>query len=106
MSKAFQAAIDTQEQLVSDIKSVISEAEEMLSHTADQTGDKISQLRARVKARLSDARERLVDAEAALRHHTKKAARATDDYVHESPWTAVGVAAAVGLLVGLIIGRR
>jgi ElaB/YqjD/DUF883 family membrane-anchored ribosome-binding protein len=47
-----------------------------------------------------------VDAEAALRHHTKKAARATDDYVHESPWTAVGVAACVGLLVGLIIGRR
>ncbi|MEO5797343.1 MAG: DUF883 family protein [Rhodoferax sp.] len=106
MSKAIQAAIDTQEQLVSDIKSVISEAEEMLNDTADQSGDKISQLRARVKARLSDARERLVDAEAALRHHTKKAARATDDYVHESPWTAVGVAACVGLLVGLIIGRR
>lgn len=106
MSKAIQAAIDSQEQLVSDIKSVISEAEEMLNDTADQSGDKISQLRARVKARLSDARERLVDAEAALRHHTKKAARATDDYVHESPWTAVGVAACVGLLVGLIIGRR
>jgi ElaB/YqjD/DUF883 family membrane-anchored ribosome-binding protein len=106
MSKAIQAAIDTQEQLVSDIKSVISEAEEMLNDTADQSGDKIAQLRARVKARLSDARERLVDAEAALRHHTKKAARATDDYVHESPWTAVGVAACVGLLVGLIIGRR
>lgn len=106
MSKAIQAAIDTQEKLVSDIKSVISAAEEMLSDTADQSGDKISQLRARVKARLGDARERLVDAEAALRHNTKVAARAADDYVHESPWTAVGVAAAVGLLVGLIIGRR
>ena len=106
MSKVIQAAIDTQEKLVSDIKSVISAAEEMLSDTADQSGDKISQLRARVKARLGDARERLVDAEAALRHNTKVAARAADDYVHESPWTAVGVAAAVGLLVGLIIGRR
>lgn len=106
MSNAIQSAIDSQERLVSDIKSVISEAEEMLSDTADQSGDKISQLRARVKARLNDARERLVDAEAALRHHTKKAARATDDYVHESPWTSVGVAAAVGVLVGLIIGRR
>lgn len=106
MSKALHASLETQEQLVSDIKSVISEAEEMLNDTADQTGDKISNLRARIKVRLSDARERLVDAEAALRHHTKKAARATDDYVHESPWTAVGVAGAVGLLVGLIIGRR
>ena len=106
MSNVLQAAIDNQEKLVSDIKSVISEAEEMLSNTADQSGDKISQLRARVKARLGDARERLIDAEAALRHNTKVAARAADDYVHESPWTAVGVAAAVGLLVGLIIGRR
>ena len=106
MSNAFQSTIGLQEQLVSDIKSVISEAEDMLSDTADQTGDKISQLRARVKARLNDARERLVDAEAALRHHTKKAARATDDYVHESPWTAIGAAACVGLLVGLVIGRR
>lgn len=106
MSNVLQAAIDTQEKLVNDIKSVISDAEEMLSHTADQSGDKISQLRARVKARLGDARERLIDAEAALRHNTKVAARAADDYVHESPWTAVGVAAAVGLLVGLIIGRR
>ena len=106
MSNVLQAAIDNQEKLVSDIKSVISEAEEMLSNTADQSGDKISQLRARVKARLGDARERLIDAEAALRHNTQVAARAADDYVHESPWTAVGVAAAVGLLVGLIIGRR
>jgi len=99
-------SIETQEKLVSDIKSVISDAEEMLSATADQAGEKISNLRARVKVRMGEARERLVDAEAALRHNTKKAARATDDYVHESPWTAVGVAAAVGLLVGLIIGRR
>jgi ElaB/YqjD/DUF883 family membrane-anchored ribosome-binding protein len=37
---------------------------------------------------------------------TKAAAKATDEYVHESPWTAIGVAGAVGLLVGLIIGRR
>ncbi|MDR7378481.1 ElaB/YqjD/DUF883 family membrane-anchored ribosome-binding protein [Rhodoferax ferrireducens] len=106
MSKVNQASIESQEKLVSDIKSVITDAEEMLSATADQAGDKISQLRARVKARLGDARERLIDAEAALIHKTKAAARATDDYVHESPWTAVGVAATVGLLVGLIIGRR
>jgi ElaB/YqjD/DUF883 family membrane-anchored ribosome-binding protein len=33
-------------------------------------------------------------------------ARATDDYVHEHPWKSIGVAAGVGLLVGLLIGRR
>ena len=106
MFNANQSSVDSQEQLVSDIKSVISEAEEMLGATADQTGEKIANLRARIQARLRDAKLRLIDAEALLVTKTKAAARATDEYVHESPWTAVGIAAGVGLLVGLIIGRR
>lgn len=106
MPYADQSSVDSQEQLVNDIKSVIFEAEEMLGATADQTGDKIANLRARVQARLRDARLRLTEAEALLVTKTKAAARATDEYVHESPWTAVGIAAGVGLLVGLIIGRR
>lgn len=106
MSKASQASVESQEQLVTDIKSVISEAEEMLSATADQAGEKVSKLRDRIQARLHEAKVRLIDAEAVLVAKTKAAARATDEYVHESPWTAVGIAAGVGLLVGLIIGRR
>jgi ElaB/YqjD/DUF883 family membrane-anchored ribosome-binding protein len=99
-------SVESQEQLVSDIKSVISDAEEMLSATADQAGEKVNNLRARIQVRLQDAKLRLVDAEEALLAKTKAAARATDDYVHESPWTAIGVAAAAGLLLGLAIGRR
>ena len=106
MSNADQSSVDSQEQLVSDIKSVISEAEEMLGATADQTGEKIANLRVRIQARLRDAKLRLIEAEALLVTKTRAAARATDEYVHESPWTAVGIAAGVGLLVGLIIGRR
>jgi ElaB/YqjD/DUF883 family membrane-anchored ribosome-binding protein len=106
MSKTAQASVESQEQLVSDIKSVISEAEEMLTATADQAGDKATKLRERIKLRLGEAKERLKDAEAVLVNKTKAAAKATDDYVHESPWTAVGIAAGVGLLVGLLIGRR
>ena len=101
-----QAAIDSQEKLVTDIKAVISDAEEMLSATADQAGEKIADLRARITVRLKEAKVRLVEAEAVLVAKTKAAAQATDNYVHESPWTAVGVAAGVGLLVGLVLGRR
>jgi ElaB/YqjD/DUF883 family membrane-anchored ribosome-binding protein len=106
MSKTSASSLESQEQLVSDIKSVISDAEEMLSATADQAGEKVSKLRARIQDRLHDAKLRLVDAEEALLAKTKAAARATDDYVHESPWTAIGVAAAAGVLLGLAIGRR
>ena len=106
MFKTDKASVESQEQLVSDIKSVISEAEEILGATAEQAGEKIAHLRARIQARLRDAKVRLAEAEDVLVEKTRAAARATDDYVHESPWTAVGIAAGVGLLVGLILGRR
>ena len=102
----FNNGLESQEKLDTDIKSVTSDAEEMLSVTADQAGEKIANLRARVQVRLSDAKERLIEAEAVLRDKTRAAAQATDDYVHESPWTAIGIAAGVGVLAGLLVGRR
>ncbi len=106
MVKPIPTSVNMQEQLVSDIKSVISEAEDILGATADQAGEKIANLRVRMQARLRDAKVRLIEAEEVLLAKTKAAARATDDYVHESPWTAVGIAAGAGLLIGLLIGRR
>ena len=106
MSDPDASFVSAQQQLVTDMKSAISDAEDMLHATADQAGEKVASLRARIQERLKGARVRLADAEEALLTKTRAAARATDAYVHESPWTAVGVAAAVGLLVGLIIGRR
>ena len=100
------ADLNQQQQLVTDMKSVIADAEDMLQATADQAGEKVATMRARIQERLHGAKVRLGEAEAALVAKTRAAARATDTYVHESPWTAVGIAAGVGLLVGLIIGRR
>ena len=106
MTPSIPTSVSMQEQLVSDIKSVISEAEDILGATADQAGEKIATMRIRIQARLGDAKVRLIEAEEVLMAKTKAAARATDDYVHESPWTAIGIAAGAGLLVGLLIGRR
>ncbi len=101
-----ESTLSEQHQLVSDMKSAIADAEDMLQATADQAGEKVASLRARIQERLKDTRQRLSEAEASLREKTRAAARATDNYVHESPWTAVGIAACVGLLVGLIAARR
>lgn len=101
-----QAAVANKEKLVADLKVVVSDAEELLRATAGAAGDKVGELRERIGVRLRDAKERLQDAEAALVDKTKAAARATDDFVHEQPWKAVGVAAALGLALGVLIGRR
>lgn len=94
------------ERLVSDMRLVITDAEEILRATAGAAGEKVTELRERITIRLRDAKERLADAEAALLDKTKAAARATDDFVHNEPWKAVGVAAALGLALGVLIGRR
>lgn len=106
MSVPNEHSVASQEKLVTDIKAVISDAEEILKATADQTGEKIAGLRARVQERMHAARLRLADAEAVLVAKTRAAAQAADAYVHENPWKAVGVAAGVGFLVGFILGRR
>jgi ElaB/YqjD/DUF883 family membrane-anchored ribosome-binding protein len=96
----------SQEKIVSNIKSVIADAEEILVATADQTGEKIANLRSTIRERLLDARIRLDEVEQSMKEKTRAAARATDDYVHDNPWQAVSVGAGIGFLIGFILGRR
>ncbi|MFB1028326.1 MAG: DUF883 family protein [Thauera sp.] len=96
----------SKDKIVDDLKSLISDAEELLKLTADQQGGTLDDLRARIHGRVALAKDRLADAEAAIVDTGKKAVRATDDYVHENPWQSVGVAAGVAFLLGLLVSRR
>lgn len=96
----------TKEKLMADLRVVISDAEELIKATATQTGEKISEARARAESSLRAAKHRLAEAQAVVVGRAKAAAKATDDYVHENPWKAVGVAAGIGFLLGIIVSRR
>ena len=100
---------DTQvskEKLVTDLKVLVGDTEELLKATAGQAGEKIAVARERIQASLAVYKDKLLDAEQALREKTKEAAKATDEYVHDHPWQAVGIAAGVGFLLGLLVSRR
>jgi ElaB/YqjD/DUF883 family membrane-anchored ribosome-binding protein len=94
------------EELVTDAKAVLEDVEQMLDEAANATGERAQALRARAAEALGRARQRLHDAQSAVAANAKAAARATDDFVHEHPWGAIGVAAGVGFLVGLLVSRR
>ena len=96
----------SKDKLIQDLKAVVSDAEELLRATANQAGEKISAARERIQDSMHRAKVKLADAEGVMLDKTKEAARATDEYVHENPWKAVGIAAGVGFLVGLLISRR
>lgn len=96
----------SREKLASDLRVVIADAEELLRATAGQMGEKAVVARERIQESMRVAKDKLARAEEVMVDKTKAAARATDDYVHDHPWGAVGIAAAVGLVMGMLISRR
>ncbi|HCI13673.1 MAG: hypothetical protein A2063_07845 [Gallionellales bacterium GWA2_60_142] len=95
----------SKEKLMQDLRVVVADAEELLRATAGQAGEKVSSARERIQESLVAAKVRLVAAEEAVVEKTKLAAKATDEYVHENPWKSVGIAAGVGLVIGMLISR-
>jgi len=96
----------TTEKLVEDLKSVVADAEELLKATANQPGELIAAARAKAEESLNAAKARLAEQEAAVMAKTKAAAKATEDYVRANPWKGLGIAAAVGLILGILAARR
>jgi ElaB/YqjD/DUF883 family membrane-anchored ribosome-binding protein len=96
----------TTDQLLADLKTVMSDAEALLRATSAQTGEKIQEVRARAEESLRQAKARLSSIEDEALRRAREVADATDEYVRENPWQSVGIAAGVGLLVGLLLSRR
>jgi ElaB/YqjD/DUF883 family membrane-anchored ribosome-binding protein len=103
-SKSKQDA--SQEQLIDNVKSSLNDAESLLQQAAASTGEKAAELRERAMASIKRTREALYDAQDVVLESGRRAARATDDYVHDNPWQAIGIAGVTGLLLGVLIGRR
>ncbi len=93
------------DKLVSDLKALIGDAEELLKATANQAGEQVAAVRRRIEESLKEGKQTLSDAEDILFEKTKDAAEAASDYVQKNPWSAVGIAAGVGLVLGLLIRR-
>jgi ElaB/YqjD/DUF883 family membrane-anchored ribosome-binding protein len=99
-------ATATKDQLIQHFKTVIADAEAILKASATQSGESLAALRQKAEESLSVAKVKLTEAQALATEKGRAAVEATDRYVHESPWTAVSIAAGVGLLVGILLNRR
>lgn len=83
------------DKIVKDMRAVIVDAEDLLKATASQTGERVEKARARAEESLRVARERI-----------KEAGVDIEEQIRNNPWATAGIAAGVGLLLGLLIGRR
>lgn len=100
------ARAGTTDKLMGDLRAVLEDAEALLSATAGQAGERIQKARERATETISAARERLVDAQEEVTKRAREAAKDTDRYVHDNPWQAVGIAAGVAFIIGVLVSRR
>ena len=96
----------SRESLLDDFSTMLTEAEDLLRRAGNETGERAKDLRAQVEAKLLAAKLRLQEMEGEAIDRAKAAARVTDDYVHDTPWRAIGAAVAAGFLIGLLVNRR
>ena len=100
----------TQERLREEFNAVVDETEQLLKSVALAGGEKGGALKAGLDERIAQLGERLAGIRDVSLRQAGAAARATDEYVHESPWHALGIVAGIaaitGLLAGMLISRR
>ena len=94
------------EKMATDVKALVEDAEALLNESVVSAGEKAVELREKLRERLCEAMQKVIELEGNVVQKTKQAATAADDFVHEHPWKAIGIAAGVGMILGLLIGRR
>src|ERR1700739_784289 len=90
----------SREALVKDFADVLSEADALLKQAAKESGDRPTNLRGQVEAKLRMSKLRRQERQDDAGDRARAAARATDEYVRDKPWKAIGIGAAIGFLVG------
>jgi ElaB/YqjD/DUF883 family membrane-anchored ribosome-binding protein len=96
-----QNAASSRDKLVEDVKVLTKDVQELLKATASVVGERTAEARTKVQESLKVAQEKVGQFHAAAKDKGQQAFNATDGYVRDNPWNAVGVAAAVGFLLGL-----
>ncbi len=94
------------DKLMEDLRLVVTDAEELLRATAGQAGEKVAAARARAEVSIDAAKARIAQAGYAAAAQTREAAKVADEYVHDNPWASIGVAAAVGVVIGILIAKK
>jgi len=92
--------------MAGDFRNMITDSEDLLKAAASASGEGFAAARSKFESKLQSAKATLAEVAQPVVETTRKSAAAADDYVHGSPWTAIGVAVAAGLLIGFLTAKR
>ena len=90
----------------SEVRNLVHDIEDLVKETTSLTGEELVRAKARLGERVSAAKASLEEMGSDIADRARKGAAATNEYVHEQPWKAIGAAAAVAFLLGFALSRR
>ncbi|WP_084488190.1 DUF883 family protein [Cobetia crustatorum] len=94
------------EQLKDDLRHLSQTVEDLIHASAEDSRDSMKEARARAQTRLEATRARLSEQGDRIAASARQSADCTDRYVHDNPWTSIGIGAAAGVVFGILLGRR
>jgi len=89
-----------------EINSFIENVQDLTDALRDVETPEIARVKAKVKIALAAAKSALSDSAAQVRSQPRQASKHTDVYVRDNPWQVVGIAALIGIVVGILASRR
>lgn len=90
----------------SEMRNLISDVEELIKRVTNVSDDDVARMRAKVERTLADAKSSINQGGERMRVQADQAMTMTDEYVHERPWAAIGLAAVLGVAIGMLASRR
>jgi ElaB/YqjD/DUF883 family membrane-anchored ribosome-binding protein len=101
-----EGAHDIKAAASTEIKSLIADVEDLMARIADLKDADVMRVRSKVQRAVDATKQSLAEGADAIRQHAQNVAGTADDFVRDSPWQAVGIAALVGAVVGILATRR
>ena len=87
-------------------RNLVADVEDLVKKVANVDDAEIARIRGKVVDTLAKAKSVASEGTAAVRAKAGEASEVTDHYVHENPWAAIGIAAAIGIVIGFVASRR
>lgn len=94
------------DELKARLNELSSTVEEFVNNSSEDASEHVSALRERAQNLVANTKDYLASAGGQLRDRSRDSVAYADEFVHQNPWTSIGVGAAIGLVLGVIAGRR
>ena len=89
-----------------ELKALVRDAQALFDEATAAGGAKAEELRAQGMKMLDHAIAATHDLQETAMRKGRKIAHDTDEYVHDNPWRAIGIAGVAGLLIGMLVAKR